>query len=269
MKISKYIPRSILNRLLSLASVRIQLRESSLSTIINSILRDKRIEKDGYVLSNYGVWMYKNYDDKTYNLNIIGYRNKLDRHIKSLDEPFVFIDFGSNQGIFSILAGKNRFCRRIHLFEPNPRITDILVSNLNHNNIFNYEIHKYAISNVIGKIPFSVPEGHTGAAHITRQNEESTFSLYVDSINKDYLSNIENNFVEPIFLKIDVEGSEYVALTEIFCSSLLNRIKYIFVELNSALSNTEKILKLLKDFGFTELNRKGSKDSYDALYLKQ
>jgi hypothetical protein len=70
-------------------------------------------------MSNYGVWMYNNFNDKTFKLSLLGYRNSLDRIISLIEYPFIFVDIGANQGIFSLVAAKNKNCVALHTFEPN------------------------------------------------------------------------------------------------------------------------------------------------------
>jgi FkbM family methyltransferase len=222
----------------------------------------KFIEKDGFVLSNYGVWMQRNFPDKTFYLSILGYRNRLERHLKSIRKPFIFFDVGSNQGVFSLLSSKNKYCRKVHIFEPNSDLIRYLTANLEFNGVTSYKIHNYAISDKIGNVPFFVPASHSGAARIV---EKEGFDNFCESINRHYLNEAEKYLLDPIFLKLDVEGSEFLVLTEFFNSLLFERIEYIFIEMNSNIENTAK---LLSEMGFIEESRKGTRDSFDALYLK-
>ncbi len=224
------------------------------------------IEKDGFVLSNYGVWMQRNYSDKTFYLSILGYRNTLEKHLKLIRKPFIFFDVGSNQGVFSLLASKNMYCKQLHIFEPNSNLIRYLSANLNFNKVTGYKVHNYAISDKIGNISFFVPASHSGAARIMENEGVDTFC---ESVNREYLNEVGKYIADPIFLKVDVEGSEFLVLTEIFNSLLFERVEYVFIEMNSNFGNTENTAKLLLERGFIEVSRKGTKESFDALYLKK
>jgi len=229
------------------------------------IITGKVIKKDGFVLSNYGVWLKNNYYDKTFKLNILGYRNRLDRYLKQIGEPFLFFDIGANQGLFSLIASQNKHCLNLHLFEPNKNLENTLMHNLEFNRVLNYQIHSYALTNKKGKVPFYIPLNHSGAARVMDSSSNYT---YCDSVNRNYLNDMRISTMGNIFLKIDVEGSEDQVLEEFFNSNLKDLIQYIFIELNSHLGNVEKCVDFLLENDFIEVYRKGTTQIHDSLYIK-
>ncbi|NDI08771.1 MAG: FkbM family methyltransferase, partial [Actinobacteria bacterium] len=66
-----------------------------------------------------------------------------------------FFDIGANQGVFSMIAAKNKHCKNIHEFEPNSNLIEFLESNFLFNNLKNYTIHNFAISSRRFSIIFS------------------------------------------------------------------------------------------------------------------
>ena len=85
--------------------------------------------------------MSNNYSDKTFQLSIMGYRNKLEKFLLSINEQLTFIDIGANQGVFSLVAAKNKNFVEIHAFEPNLKLISYLESNFYINKVNNFFIH--------------------------------------------------------------------------------------------------------------------------------
>jgi len=266
MKISRLIPKPLLFRVLFLVNFLDVLKGNNykLNTFF-PLLTNHNLRKKGFVLSNYGVWMLDNQSDKTFRLSILGYRNKLERYLKSINRPFVFWDIGSNQGVFSLVANKNPYCKNIICFEPNTDLIFYLTSNLVFGRVKNYQIHNYAISNKVGKIEFFIPNNHTGAATMC-SNAKS--NIVFESVNRSYLDKI-NTKEDDIFLKLDVEGAEHLVLIEIFESIISKNIKYIFIEINQNYNNSKIIRSILSKNNFVEVDRKGSLDSCDAFFEKR
>lgn len=265
MKLSKLVPKTFYFRLFFITKFFTIFKANNFK--FNSIfpfITNNFIERNGFILSNYGVWMLNNFNDKTFNLSLLGYRNNLEKHLKSIKKPFTFIDIGCNQGVFSLVAGKNNYCKKIHCFEPNMDLLPYLEANLVFNGIKNYKIHNCAISNTEGNINFFVPSNHSGAGTLFKNYNE--YNRVFRSVNRSYLENIRTD-KEILFLKIDVEGSEYSVLVEIFNTSLLKDIKYIFVEINPMYYDSFKIRDLLLKNNFVEADRKGTIDSCDSLFI--
>ena len=131
MRFIKVIPHTILERLLKIANSKNLLNSQVTNTeIIKSIFFNRYITSQNYTMSNYGVWMLNNYNDKTFKLSLMGYRNGLEKIILSLKHPFTFMDIGANQGVFSLVAAKNKYCIQIHTFEPNLSVNKFLEKNV-------------------------------------------------------------------------------------------------------------------------------------------
>jgi hypothetical protein len=108
-KFSNLISNNSLNRILKILNLKYLIKSDvKRLEIIRSIITNQNIEKMGYTLSNYGVWMLSNYFDKTFQLSIMGYRNNFEKILLSINQPLIFIDIGANQGVFSLVAAKNK-----------------------------------------------------------------------------------------------------------------------------------------------------------------
>jgi FkbM family methyltransferase len=266
MKFSNLISNKSLNRILKILSLKYLIKsDAQRLEIIRSIVTNQYIEKDRYTLSNYGVWMLSNYLDKTFQLSIMGYRNNLEKILLSIRQPLIFLDIGANQGVFSLVAAKNNNFVEIHAFEPNLKLFSYLESNFYINKVNNFFIHKVAIGPESTSISFFVPENHSGNGRII--SEES--NMQVICVNRDYLNKVFTQSNKLYFIKIDVEGSEYKVLNELFNSSINLCIKYIFIEINTKFSEEDILIKTLRSNDFYEVSRSGNEVSYDALYARQ
>jgi len=265
MNLRKYILNNFISRLSKILNFKMSIRsEVKLNQIINSIITNKQIKRNGFTLSNYGIWMFDNYNDKTFRFSIMGYRNNLEKILLSVNEPNIFIDVGANQGVFSIIAAKNKNFIEIHAFEPNLNIISYLERNFLFNKVSNFFIHKVAIGQQSTSLSFFVPENHSGNGRISSENS----NMQVKCINRDYLNKVFIQSCESYFIKIDVEGSEFDVLNELFNSSISLLIKYIFIEINTRFSDKDVLIKILQDNGFCEKFRRGNEVSYDALYVR-
>jgi len=264
-KFSNLISSKSLSRILKILHLKYLIKSDvKRLEIIKSIIKNQAIEKKGYTLSNYGVWMLNNCLDKTFQLSIMGYRNKLEKILLSIKQPLVFIDIGANQGVFSLVASKNKSFIEIHAFEPNLELTQYLEGNFFMNKVDSFFIHKVAIGPKSTIINFFVPENHSGNGRVDSQKS----NMKVVSVNRDYLNRVFIHSNIFYFIKIDVEGSELNVLHELFNSNIGLFIKYIFIEINTRFSNEDFLIKTLKGNDFYEVSRSGNDVSYDVLYAR-
>lgn len=183
--------------------------------------------------------------------------------MNKIKHDVVFLDIGANQGVFTLVAAKNDFIKQIHCFEPNLKVAALLRKNLDFSGALNCTLHEVAISNQEGSLNFLFSDQHSGTGHIA----EFETGVKVKSVNFHYLNEVFTDLTYPIVIKIDVEGFEKQVLSELFKSNLHKKITHIFIEMNQGYGQVENVDRILKEFGFTELWRKGSQKSYDALYI--
>lgn len=260
---SNILSKSTLSRLLRIVSIKYLLKSgATMSQLFHSIISNKPIIDRNFVLSNYGVWLIENWQDRTFRLSILGYRNNLEKFLNKIDHNVVFLDIGANQGVFTLVAAKNDFIKQIHCFEPNLEIAALLRMNLDFAGVLNCNLHRVAISNQEGNVSFSFSDEHSGTGHIA----DFETGVKVKSVNFHYLNEVFADLAYPIIIKIDVEGFEKQVLLELFKSSLYKNITHIFIEMNQGYGQVETVDRILQESGFRELWRKGSQKSYDALY---
>ncbi len=83
----------------------------------------------------YGVLMRSNWGDFTFELCYNGsYGTTLSDFLTAQRAPFIFLDIGANQGLYSLIAAANPQCAQAYAFEPVAATLTILRDNiqLNH-----------------------------------------------------------------------------------------------------------------------------------------
>ena len=164
----------------------------------------------------------------------------------------LFIDCGSNLGLYTILASKVVGANSI-TFEPHPETIKKLISQLNINNINNkVRIIKKAVGEKICKVSFSNNFDLLKNQVINDRDKFPNIDLIqVEMTTLDTeLKDINQNFI----LKIDIEGFELLALKG--ARSLLNnnKLKALIIENNSKMKTYSRknndVCNLLSEYNF-------------------
>jgi FkbM family methyltransferase len=132
--------------------------------------------------------------------------------INNLYPGQVFYDIGANFGYYSILAsslvGESG---QVYAFEPNPYILKKLERNLNINHIQNVTVFPYAVSDHQGERKIYLGPSKNSGATSFRHMENCDQEISVKTINLDEFVN-ENHLHFPDFIKLDIEGAEFLAM---------------------------------------------------------
>ena len=183
--------------------------------------------------------------------------NKPNRIKKFLNKDDTFIDVGANHGSYSIIAGKLVGPRGLVVaIEPNPRLARLVETSLALNDCANFQVHQMACGNRNAIVDFFIPEFNSGEAGIY-----SNFSATYDhSKIRASLRRFDQhfnwqNFPGKIFMKVDVEGSEYEFLLGAK-EMIITRRPGILLEVNPwslkcAKTTAEDLIILLKKLGYT------------------
>tara|TARA_B110000503_G_scaffold69984_1_gene109001 strand:- start:3543 stop:4298 length:756 start_codon:yes stop_codon:yes gene_type:complete len=220
-----------------------------------------------HLLSVYGVKLTPIWNDKTFKYTILGlYGDFYKQTLEGISEPFVFVDIGANQGLYSLIAAKNKNNLKLYLIEPQERMVSILKKNLKLNNIRNYEILPVAISDTNAKVKLTNFKNHSGKSTLLNLNETENISSHqVQAINSEGLNGIfemKSNFV----VKIDVEGHEEVVIKELIKVKDFSKVYSIFYEVNIDWTNPKKIEQLLREVGYCYFKKIGKNNfHYDIL----
>jgi FkbM family methyltransferase len=155
----------------------------------------------------------------------------------------VIIDCGANVGV-SILYFKYLFpLAKIEGFEPDPKTVKLLKDNLDKNKVTDVIIHEKAIWKNNNGVSFGIEGADGGSIFL-----EGKSKLEIASIRlKDVLTKYEHIDL----LKIDIEGAEVEVIKD--CNEELKKVKNIFIEYHSWISNKQELdilLKILTENGF-------------------
>tara|TARA_B100000963_G_scaffold322742_1_gene307005 strand:- start:1294 stop:2049 length:756 start_codon:yes stop_codon:yes gene_type:complete len=225
-------------------NLRLVFRKHTFWTKINNIhyLLDIRQKQDRE--------FYFKKDYEIYNFNYI-YKNEFFKN------SFIFIDIGSNIGIYTLIVGKNfNNCKQIISIEPILSTFNRLKSNLKKNEINSFTTAlNIALSNKDGKAKMK-SESKKNQIQLSKYEMSKVGDVEVETKVFDGLYQFEE---ENIFIKCDVEGHEYKVI-EGMKNTLIKNNCLIQIEIFSRnLYNTEKILK---DLGYIILNKSKERDTF-------
>ena len=228
------------------------------------------------VSSYYGVKLNTNFDDATFKFYMTGaYGDNYWKHITDKIQPFIFIDIGANQGLYTLCAAMNKNCISCYSFEPVERTFDLLKKNIITNDL-SYKCHliNKAISNKSGSHDISIKANHSGVASMLTKNNANNKDNYnietIKTISHIELDNLVSNKDKVgLIVKIDVEGFEMNVIKELLKTQLAKDISEIYFEVNERWVNYDDIQILLKSNGYKFFS-KTSKDikHYDVYASK-
>jgi len=167
----------------------------------------------------------------------------------------VLIDCGSNLGQgYEDLKQKLGITPEwsIFMFEPNPNCFEKLISKYRDKNftIFNKAVHA-SNKNVNLFIPkndeYSVSSTVYDDFHNSKYNQ--VWDNYIEVESSDIIDLIESiDYGSDIFLKLDIEGSEYDLLEKLISMNVLMKIKKLYVEFHNQYVSQTMLEKYNLDF---------------------
>jgi FkbM family methyltransferase len=221
------------------------------------------------VRSRYGVWLASNWSDSTFNMYYFGqYGRFLADMLRDEKQPFVFLDIGANQGLYSLLAAKNPNCRACVAFEPVPDTFALLQRNISANKLDHIvSAVNYAIAAETGSATIRINPVHSGGASMAASNEVGGRQVEIRMIDSVTLDTIIPDGGEAILVKIDVEGFEPIVVDQLVRSSYSHRIAKIFYEVDETWVNPAEIELKLRSIGFASFRKIAGNSSthYDVL----
>ena len=171
----------------------------------------------------------------------------LDNIIK---EGMTVLDIGANIGLYTLkLARLVGPTGKVWAFEPDQNNYSLLTKNVNANKYHNVSIVKKAIADKTGVAQLFISEENKGDHRIF--SEEERVSIPIETITLDSL--FPNEKID--FIKIDIQGAEYLALMGM--SEIIRKNKNLIILSEFApnlLKNSgfsgQQLLNKIADFGF-------------------
>lgn len=190
-----------------------------------------------------------------YNLNYIDYKTCIgligeifcDRlyEFQCATEAPLIVDAGANIGI-SALYFKHRYPgSRIICFEPDPKTFELLKVNCEINRLSNVDLYQVALSHQGGEAPFysdASGKNYVGMS-LNKRLQGKGYPLRTTTIQTGKLSSFINEKID--FLKLDIEGSELIALKDLADTKKLTLIERMVIEYHSDAENKENQLSSL------------------------
>jgi FkbM family methyltransferase len=224
-----------------------------------------RLWRKDSVRSAYGVRMVPNWGDTTFEYCIFGeYGNYLANYLETHKQPFIFLDIGANQGLYSLIAGKNQRCAQIHAFEPVKDTHSLLSENIALNKLgCRTFVHNYGISMEDGAVPIFITPSHSGKAslyaHADANGSETILIKTAKAVEPALLPGL------PIFVKVDVEGHERSVVQSLMDTAFSHRITTIFYEVDESRLDPTDLETILRASGFAKFAKVGDGTHYDVL----
>lgn len=173
--------------------------------------------------------------------------------------PKVIFDIGANVGGFSIALAERYPNSHIYSFEPVPETYNILKSNIefyqhNMDKCNNIQPINFGLSDITkNNVPIGMPALPKGRKHNYGRATLNYSGESIDNINLiEFTKLCDENQLIPDLVKIDVEGCEYMILSNAKTSGILSKIKTIYIEINNHPATKESAQKsknlLLKYF---------------------
>ena len=210
----------------------------------------------------YGVLMRSNWGDFTFELCYHGsYGRTLSDLLTAQRTPFIFLDIGANQGLYSLIAAANPQCAQVYSFEPVAATLTILRDNiqLNHH-AGRVTVFPFGISDRDEELLISIKPGHSGVASLHHAVGADSERIRVRT-----MANVASEIVPrelPLIVKIDVEGHERTVLRELANSVLLERVSAVYYEVDEEWCAPGELSCLLPGFAFLKV---GNGRHYDVL----
>lgn len=142
-------------------------------------------------------------------INGIYERESIDYICSNLPQNGIFFDVGANIGSICIEVAKSRPDVTVYAFEAAPAVFYFLDENIKQNKLNNINYYNLAVHENGGvKLPFYSPKGLNGKGSFSPVFTDE--AVLVNTVNLDDFLDV--NQLYPDFVKIDVEGYEYIAL---------------------------------------------------------
>ena len=225
------------------------------------------------VKSVYDLKFAANYSDITFRFYVMGnYGFYYWDRLSSINNPFVFLDIGANQGLYTICAAKNANSVMSYAFEPVAETFTYLKKNVGLNDVSNKcSLINKAIADRCGVATIATKAEHSGAATLADANDLTQAASDTDEIqliDAHALENIVRAENYPIVVKIDVEGYEAVVIKQLLQTRFARQIKEIYFEVDEDWIDVNSIKTDLQNAGFDEFSNIGSGKHYDLLASK-
>ena len=223
-----------------------------------------------FIKSAYGPYFHANYEDSTFEYYIRGnYGNYLAEYITLHKNQAIFIDVGANQGLYSIIAAKNKNFIKIYAFEPVQETFNLLIKNIDLNKVSKSVIPiKAAVDNSNKNKLINYSNVHSGGASFHHSFAHSK-TYTVSCLDSDRLNELVSCEDHEVFVKIDTEGYEPIVINELRKTLFWKNITFIYFEVDNNWYDETDIIRTLKNDGFEEIYKTNQGASHFDIAMKR
>lgn len=230
----------------------------------------------GSVRTIYGPRMASQFDDRTFVFSVRGaYGFVLSDFLIGMRQPFVLLDIGANQGLYSLIAAFNPWCRKAIAFEPVRKTYGLLQDNIRLNRLGHVVPVNAAVSDRDGPLQISVEAGHSGTASLSHRLDRGAAQT-ISCLSAESLSRLlenelalvrgDSNEAPFIVVKIDTEGHEPTVLEQLQRTSIWPQVGVLFFEVDERWFSGSAIVAVLEEQGFSVAYRSpGAVEHYDVM----
>lgn len=224
----------------------------------------------------YRVKMRARWADATFRYIAKGlYGFRYSDYLRNIQEPFMFLDIGANQGLYSLIAIQNTNCMCAHAFEPVEQTFSWLRGNKSLSpNACKLVLHQLAVGDIDQSMLITLGDSHSGLASLrqSRSTADSGLSTeQIQCISASSLSAVVGDLAGTVLVvKIDVEGFEPRVIESLMTSDLEAAIASVYFEVDEKWWDPAEIFNLLERKGFQRdfINVGSEVYHYDVLYSR-
>lgn len=227
-----------------------------------------KLLKSTSVYSIYRIPLTSNFSDQTFRFCLKGtYGYQFSNFLKHRTLPFVFLDIGANQGLFSLIAAHNPLCRKAWAFEPVKSTYEILMKNISLNKLSKkIQGIRCAISHSNQDQVIGITLNHSGGSSLMDDHHACVTETIHCMSGVDLNDMIEVTDDEQVLIKIDTEGYEPIVVAQLKLTHFWHRITHFYIEIDANRHADQDVVKFLICEGFSEVFRTSSaSDHYDIL----
>tara|TARA_E500000178_G_scaffold82733_1_gene80955 strand:- start:6583 stop:7377 length:795 start_codon:yes stop_codon:yes gene_type:complete len=229
-----------------------------------------RLSIGKFKFSKYGVLLHnQSFNENTYKFCMGGaYGDEYSNYLKNYPKKFIFLDIGSNIGLYSCVASRSNFCKKIYSFEPLKFMCKVIQINFRLNAVKGKIIDAGIYSQNTKKDIFFDPN-HTGVSSIIKKkNKYYKKRFKCEFINYQKLDKIFiKDKITNYLVKIDVEGVEKIVIQELIKTKNFKYVSSIWIEINN-IKELSVINKMLSKRKFILVKNFKSKLTKDYLFIK-
>lgn len=204
--------------------------------------------------------MVANWGDATFEACALGsYGTFLSDYLRRIAIPYVFVDIGANQGLYSLVAASSRNCRQAIALEPVAATYALLRRNIAANGRTITAL-PFGISVEDATLPIYIAPNHSGAASLHGEGAAEHITIRTAEALAEHIQP-----ALPIVVKIDVEGHETFVARSLADASFADRIEAVFCEVDERWINPDELRTELRRAGLSRFEQVGSGFHYDLM----